>query len=97
MDSQLFSLKGRVILVTGGTGHLGREISKGLADFGSHVIALGRNKDRFAELESARIECIACDVQDEAAFAKVVAIDASVALPSGRGGTNWMPPLGGPV
>jgi NAD(P)-dependent dehydrogenase (short-subunit alcohol dehydrogenase family) len=73
MDSKLFSLKGRVVLVTGGTGHLGREISKGLADFGAHVIALGRNKDRFAELESAHIECIACDVQDEAAFSKVVA------------------------
>jgi NAD(P)-dependent dehydrogenase (short-subunit alcohol dehydrogenase family) len=73
MDSKLFSLEGRVILVTGGTGHLGREISKGLASFGAHVIALGRNQDRFAELESAHIECIACDVQDEGAFAKVVA------------------------
>lgn len=73
MDSKLFSLKGRVILVTGGTGHLGRDISKGLADFGANVIALGRNKDRFAGLESAQIECIACDVQDEAAFARVVA------------------------
>jgi NAD(P)-dependent dehydrogenase (short-subunit alcohol dehydrogenase family) len=73
MDSKLFSLKGRVVLVTGGTGHLGREISKGLASFGAHVIALGRNQDRFAELQSANIKCVGCDVQDEAAFANVVA------------------------
>lgn len=73
MDSKLFSLEGRVVLVTGGTGHLGREISKGLASFGAHVIALGRDQDRFAELVSTHIECIACDVQDEGAFAKVVA------------------------
>jgi gluconate 5-dehydrogenase len=73
MDSKLFSLEGRVVLVTGGAGHLGREISRGLASFGAQVIALGRNQDRFAELQTANIECIGCDVQDEAAFANVVA------------------------
>lgn len=73
MYSKLFSLEGRVVLVTGGAGHLGREISRGLASFGAHVVALGRDRERFAELETDRIECVVCDVQDETAFAKVVA------------------------
>jgi len=73
MDSKLFSLEGRVVLVTGGAGHLGRQMSQGLASFGAHVVALGRNPDRLAELESDKIECVVCDVQDEGAFASVVA------------------------
>lgn len=73
MHEKLFQLDGRVVVVTGGTGHLGREISRGLAGFGAHVIAVGRNPERFAELQDANIECVKCDVQDEAAFAAVVA------------------------
>lgn len=69
----LFDLSGRVLIVTGGTGHLGREISRGLASFGAHVIAVGRNPERFVELQVPNVECVQCDVQDEAAFAAVVA------------------------
>jgi gluconate 5-dehydrogenase len=72
MDSKLFSLEGRVIVVTGGTGHLGRAISQGLAGFGARVIVVARNPERFRELESAQIECMSCDVQDGEAFTKVV-------------------------
>jgi NAD(P)-dependent dehydrogenase (short-subunit alcohol dehydrogenase family) len=80
MYRDLFSIKDRVVIVTGGTGHLGKEMCKGLAAFGAQVIALGRNSDRFPELLKAnqpdfahQIECRQCDVQDEEAFATVVA------------------------
>src|SRR5205085_5478550 len=63
-------LDGQVIIVTGGAGHLGREISNGLAGFGAHVVALGRNREKFAGVQA---ECVVCDVQDEPAFAAMVA------------------------
>jgi gluconate 5-dehydrogenase len=73
MYENLFRLDGRVIVVTGGAGHLGREVSRGLADFGAYVIAVGRNAEKFSELRAANIECVPCDVQNEAAFAGMVA------------------------
>jgi len=76
----IFSLRERVVIVTGGCGHLGRELCKGLAAFGAQVVALGRNEDRFLDLLHAnqadapgQIECRRCDVQDEAAFATIMA------------------------
>jgi NAD(P)-dependent dehydrogenase (short-subunit alcohol dehydrogenase family) len=70
MYEKLFRLDGQIVIVTGGAGHLGREVTKGLAGVGARVIVVGRNRERFAGIEA---ECIVCDVQDEAAFAAVVA------------------------
>ncbi|MBN1392346.1 MAG: SDR family oxidoreductase [Sedimentisphaerales bacterium] len=50
----LFSLKDKVAVVTGGYGHLGRGICKGLADAGATVIAAGRNRDKFKEVFESR-------------------------------------------
>jgi NAD(P)-dependent dehydrogenase (short-subunit alcohol dehydrogenase family) len=69
MFKDLFRLSGKVIIITGGMGYLGRAISEGLSEFGAYVIVLGR---RNLELSLPRIEYIECDVQNDLAFQKVV-------------------------
>ena len=46
---ELFSLKGRVIAITGGYGHLGAAIARGLMEAGATVVVLGRSASRFQE------------------------------------------------
>ncbi|MDC0253258.1 SDR family oxidoreductase [Bacteriovoracales bacterium] len=70
MFKQLFSLNSKTFVVTGGTGYLGAEISKGLALSGAKVYALGRKKDPIDELNNfnkelqgeGSIEAISLDV-----------------------------------
>ena len=44
MKQDLFCLNGRVALVTGATGHLGKSMSRALCEAGCHVILNGRLK-----------------------------------------------------
>src|SRR5687767_1878891 len=48
--TQLFSLKNKTAIVTGGTGVLGSAMAKGLADAGANVVILGRRKDAADDL-----------------------------------------------
>ncbi len=48
--SQLFSLEGRVAVVTGGTGVLGGAIARGLAGAGARVGILGRREQKAAQV-----------------------------------------------
>lgn len=43
--NELFNIKDYVVVITGGTGVLGRSIAKYLAQNGSKVIILGRKED----------------------------------------------------
>jgi len=43
----MFNLTGKVVLITGGYGHLGGSISKGLANQGATTIVLGRSQAKF--------------------------------------------------
>ena len=77
--SSLFDLSGRVALVTGGNGGIGRGIALGLAGAGADLVILGRDEAKNAAVvEEARALGrraigVACDVRErgqiEAAFA----------------------------
>ncbi len=43
--SELFDLHGRTVLITGGSGVLGRVMASGLAQAGARVAALGRREE----------------------------------------------------
>lgn len=74
----LFSLKGKISLVTGATGHLGSAMSQGLAAHGSHVILVGRNKEKLEAFRKAHespdttFEYYVADVTDEKAFGDII-------------------------
>lgn len=66
---ELFNLKGKVAIVTGGVGILGKEFCKGLAEFGANIAVLDINRDEvrdFAESLGAEYKIksqgYACDV-----------------------------------
>jgi gluconate 5-dehydrogenase len=75
---QLFGLDGRVALVTGSSGGIGRALAGGLAKAGAHVVVNGRDAAR-AEQAAADIRAaggkataMACDVTDAASVRALV-------------------------
>lgn len=74
--SNLFSLQGRVAIVTGGTGVLGGAIAHGLAAAGAKVGILGRRAERAAEVVAAikanggEAMPVPADALDQAALTK---------------------------
>ena len=79
MSSNLFSLEGKIAVVTGGTSGIGRALSLGLAEAGAEVIATARRQQQVDETAAA-IEAlgrqtlrIASDVCDRASLEKLLA------------------------
>jgi len=64
--NELFDLSGRVALVTGGNGGLGRGIALGFANAGAAVAVLGRNEAKnsavLSELKAIGVPCMAVTV-----------------------------------
>ena len=79
MKGQLFSLEGKVAVVTGGTSGIGLALSLGLADAGAHVVASAR-REQLVDAAAKEIEArgrktlrIASDVGDRASLEKLSA------------------------
>ncbi len=75
---ELMDLTGRVAVITGGAGHVGRAIGEGLAELGASVVPLDLSETRCAEVagdlrERYRVDCrpLALDLVDEAALRRV--------------------------
>jgi NAD(P)-dependent dehydrogenase (short-subunit alcohol dehydrogenase family) len=79
MKSDLFSLAGKIAVVTGGTSGIGRALSLGLAEAGADVIATARRQqqvdDTAAAIESLGRQTLrlASDVCDRASLEKLAA------------------------
>ncbi len=79
MTGKLFSLEGKVAVVTGGTSGIGRALSIGLAEAGADVVATARREQQVEETASA-IEAagrktlrMASDVCDRASLERLLA------------------------
>jgi NAD(P)-dependent dehydrogenase (short-subunit alcohol dehydrogenase family) len=79
MKMELFSLEGKVAVVTGGTSGIGRALSVGLADAGADVVATARRQQQVDET-AAEIETrgrktlrVASDVGDRESLEKLLA------------------------
>jgi len=65
----LFDLDGRVALIAGGGGALGREVALGLAAWGARLVV--------ADLEPGRAEAVAAAVGDAGGAARALAVDVT--------------------
>ena len=70
MEQNIFNLDGKVALVTGASGAIGRDIALALAKAGAAVIVSGRNSERLEKTANlvaqcgSKFEIIAADVSD---------------------------------
>lgn len=67
----IFSLKGKRAVVTGGCGYLGKEIVRGLADFGAEVMVMDSSVVEDEGLKS-RVKYVKCDLDNTDELKKVM-------------------------
>ena len=99
---QLFDLRNRTALITGGSAGLGRQMAEGLAEMGASVALCARKKERCekaaAELQELGVKtlALACDVKDQnsvqQAVAATLAAFGRIDILINNAGTSW----GGP-
>ncbi len=69
--NNIFSMKGKVVLITGGSGHLGKKMSEILCEYGATLIIGSRNykknlllRDELADKYNAVVKIINLDISD---------------------------------
>lgn len=78
MTAGRFRLDGRVFLLTGASGHLGRSIATGLGETGAHVVIAGRSEERLLALQhdlqrrGFTVTSLAFDIADDQACADAI-------------------------
>jgi 2-dehydro-3-deoxy-D-gluconate 5-dehydrogenase len=75
MKQDLFSLEGRVALVTGGNGGLGRAMTLGMKHAGAQVVVTGRNPEKNKEIGEELADpksVLSLDVRDEEAVERAM-------------------------
>lgn len=67
MDSyqHIFRLDGKIIVLTGGSGLLGREIAKALVEFGATVFIADTNIEKTIDSESTSVRYVHMDITEE--------------------------------
>lgn len=76
--SSMFSLEGKVALVTGSGRGIGLEIARALAGAGAHVLLNGRDADRLreaaADIGTGNVSCLPFDIADGNAVREAFAV-----------------------
>ena len=74
MYNDLFSCKGKVVLVTGGCGLIGRELAQALKEFGATVSVADRNEMKSDnEIKDSEIKFIDIDIAVESSIREAIA------------------------
>ena len=73
MPDDIFSVKGQVVLVSGGSRGIGRAIAEGFAQRGARVIITGRDQATLEKTAGAKVQLLVCDVAQPAAIDRLVA------------------------
>jgi NAD(P)-dependent dehydrogenase (short-subunit alcohol dehydrogenase family) len=82
-----FSLKGRVVVLTGGGGLYGRQLATGLAEAGARLVIASRNVARLQEIARAQVErgfSVTCESLDQGDERSVLALRDTVLEQFGR-------------
>lgn len=99
MLHDLFNLKGKTALITGGSKGLGLQIAEAVCEFGGNVIIIARNEDDLKlatqnlKKISDKVEYIAADINDESQIESLVEkcgkIFGSIDILVNNAGKSW--------
>lgn len=99
---RLFDMSGRVVIITGGSRGLGRQIASALGEFGAQIVIVARRQaelDEAAEalrLEGVAVDAVAADLGKEGAaeslVSQVLARHGRIDVLVNNAGTTWGAP-----
>ncbi len=104
MSYDIFSIRDKVICITGGSGGIGSGLAEGLAELGAKVVILGRNADKLDKVRKEILERTGMEVKGyaveitdehdvETVFAEIYQTYGSVYGLINCAGTTYVAPL----